>query len=112
MALLYADEDFDYTVVEPLRRLGHDVLRVQEAGRCGGDDAQVLADATTAGRAVLTHNRWDFVRLHRRVPNHAGIISCTRDEDKDALAARIDQAIASSGSLAGQHIRINRPAGP
>jgi Domain of unknown function (DUF5615) len=68
MAALYADEDFDYEIVEALRRLGHAVLTVQVAGRCGGDDGQVLADATAAGRTVLTHNRWDFERLHRRNP--------------------------------------------
>lgn len=50
MASLYADEDFDYTVVERLRRMGHDVLTVQEAGRRGGTDAQVLAEATTDHR--------------------------------------------------------------
>ncbi len=112
MASLYADEDFDYFVVESLRRLGHNVLTVPEAGRAGSNDAQVLADGTAAGRAVLTHNRWDFERLHRRNPAHAGIISCTRDEDADALASRIDQAIAAEGDLAGKHVRINLPANP
>jgi len=112
MAFLYADEDFDHEVVEALRRLGHDVVTVQEAGRCGGDDPQVLADATVDGRAVLTHNRWDFERLHRKNRNHAGIISCTRDEDKDAVARRIDQAIAATGPLVGNHIRVNKPAKP
>lgn len=99
MALLYADEDFHYEVVEHLRRLGHDVLTVQEAGRAGGSDAQVVADATQAGRAVLTYNRRHFRRLHRQQPNHAGIISCTRDDDDlDALATRVDQAIAAAGA--------------
>jgi hypothetical protein len=37
MALLYADEDFHYAVVERLRHLGHDVRTVQEAGRKGGE---------------------------------------------------------------------------
>src|SRR5579862_5457357 len=110
MARLYADEDFDYAVVESLRRLGHDVLTVQEAGRRRGSDAQVLADAAAAGRAVLTHNRWHFDRLHRQDPKHAGIISCTREDDKDALATRIDRAIASPP--AGQHIRVNRASVP
>ena len=43
MARLYADEDFPLPVVEELRRLGHDVLTVQEAGRAnqGIDDATV-----------------------------------------------------------------------
>ncbi len=46
MARLYADEDFPLPVVEELRRLGHDVRTVQEAGRAnqGIDDAEVLAD--------------------------------------------------------------------
>ncbi len=112
MALLYADEDFDFVVVGALRRIGHDVLTVQEAQRRGGSDAQVLADVTSAGRAVLTHNRWDFARLHRLNQAHAGIISCTRDDDADALAGRIDQAITAAGNLPGQHLRIDRHAMP
>lgn len=83
MASLYADEDFRYGVVERLRGLGYDVLTVQEAGRRGSSDTQVLADATAAGRAVLTHNRWHFERLHRHHPAHAGIISSTDDNDLD-----------------------------
>jgi len=109
MALLYADENFDYPVVEFLRLLGHDVLTVQEAGRVGGNDPQVLGDATTAGRAVVTFNRRHFERLHRQGVVHAGIVSCTWDSDRAALAARIDQAVAAAGSFAGKHLRVNRP---
>jgi Domain of unknown function (DUF5615) len=112
MALLYADEDFDYSVVESLRRMGHDVLTVQEAGRRGRGDDLVLADATAGGRAVLTHNRWDFDRLHRQNAVHGGIISCSRDDDADAMAGRIDQAIVGATVLAGQHIRVDRQAKP
>src|SRR5262249_4747120 len=112
MASLYADEDFRYGVVERLRLHGHDVLTVQEAGRRGASDQEVLADATAAGRTVLTLNRWHFKRLHRQDPNHAGIISCTDDKDVDALTARVHQAIASAGTLAGKHIRVNRPSVP
>jgi hypothetical protein len=108
MARLYADENFSYPVVERLRALGHDVLTVQEAGQRGGDDARVLTDATAASRAVLTFDRRDFQRLHLSNPAHAGIVSCTRD-DPDALATRIDQAVTAADSLAGQHLRINRP---
>ena len=112
MARLYADEDFHFGVVERLRQLGHDVVTVQGAGRSGRKDPQVLADATTDNRAVLTFNRRDFARLHRQSPAHAGIISCTRDDELDALAARIDQTIAATGSLTGQHVRVNRPPPP
>jgi hypothetical protein len=109
MARFYADENFHYGVVERLRALGHEVLTVQEAGECGGDDPRVLARATAEGRAVLTFDRPDFKRLHRTTPAHAGIVSCTPDNDVDALAARIDQAVAAAGPLAGQHIRVNLP---
>ncbi|HJZ93072.1 MAG TPA: DUF5615 family PIN-like protein [Gemmataceae bacterium] len=67
MALIYADENFDYLVVERLRVLGHDVLTVQEAGEQGRDDARVLERATSEGRCVLTFDRMDFKRLHRHI---------------------------------------------
>jgi len=108
MARFYADENFDYRVTLRLRALAHDVLTVQEAGERGWDDARVLAYATAAGRAVLTFDRRDFERLHRRSTAHAGIVSCTRD-DADALAPRIDSVVAAAASLAGQHVRVNRP---
>jgi predicted nuclease of predicted toxin-antitoxin system len=108
MAHFYADENFSLRVVERLRALGYDVLTVQEAGESGGDDARVLAYATAAGRSVLTFDRLDYERLHRAASAHAGIVSCTFDKP-DALAARIDQAVTSAPSVAGQHIRVNRP---
>jgi hypothetical protein len=48
---------FPFPAVEELRRLGHDVRTVQEAGRSGQgiDDEEVLADATADQRTVLTH---------------------------------------------------------
>jgi hypothetical protein len=84
-------------------------VTVQEAGRASGSDAQVLADATVAGRAVLTFNRRHFERLHRQSAAHAGIISCTWDQDHAALAARVDATITAAGSLLGKHLRVNRP---
>src|SRR5215471_18343850 len=77
MAMLYADEDFSYPVVQRLRQLGHDILTAYEAGQAdqGITDAAVVAFATTDGRAVLTFNRRHFIRLHTEVRSHAGIIS-------------------------------------
>ena len=46
MARIYADENFDYSIMERLRALGHDVLMVREAGERGGDGTRVLARAT------------------------------------------------------------------
>lgn len=117
MALLYADENFDYPVVAQLRSLGHDVLTAQQAGQAqqGIPDPQVLAFAATLGRAVLTFNRRHFVRLHQRTisgGSHAGIIVCTKDNDVVALAQRIHQAIVSLPSLTNRLVRIRKPPGP
>lgn len=112
MARLYADEQYPYPVVEYLRVLGHDVLTVQEARKANQKipDADVLTFATSEKRAVLTQNRKDFFRLHRTQPNHAGIIACTNDRDWEALAKRIDAAIATEESLDGKLIRVVRPS--
>ena len=111
MALLYADEGFPKVVTGLLRQLGHDVLTVQEAGQANQriPDDEVLAFATIRGRAVLTVNRDDFIRLHRLSPNHAGIIVCTENLDRQQLATQIHEAIAAEVSLFGKLIRINRP---
>jgi predicted nuclease of predicted toxin-antitoxin system len=110
MADLSANENFPRPVVESLRRLGHDVLTSLEAGTANQriPDLQVLAFAAQASRAVLTHNRLDFKRLHRRTPRHAGIIICTEDRDFAALARRIHQRIQAQSSSAGQLISVTR----
>ena len=114
MARLYADEQYPYPVVEYLRAMGHDVLTVQEAGRSNQKvpDSEVLAFATRDRRAVITQNRKDFIQLHRDQPHHAGIIACTNDRNWEALANRIDAAIAAEDSLIGKLIRVVRPAAP
>lgn len=111
MARLYADEQFPFPVVEILRSLGHEVLTAQEAGKAnqGIPDPEVLTFATINDRALLTQNRKDFIRLHRSNLDHAGIIACTNDRDWQALANRIDAAIAQASFLQGKLIRIVRP---
>jgi hypothetical protein len=66
VARLYANENFPLPVVETLRRLGHDVLTIQDTGRAEQTmpDAEVLAEAGGDQRAILTLNRKHFVRLH------------------------------------------------
>ena len=112
MASLYGDEDFSHPVAQELHNLGHDVLTASEAGQAnrGVSDDAVVAFATSCGRAVLTFNRRDFIKVHRRNPSHAGIIVCTRDDDVVALAARIDAALGRDVSLRDSLIRIYRPS--
>jgi predicted nuclease of predicted toxin-antitoxin system len=101
MPLLYADENFDFPVVQELRDLGVNVLTAQEAGQAnrGIPDPDVLAYAISQGRALVTLNRRHFIRLHLQVVHHHGIIVCTRDDDSLALANRIHQAIVNLISL-------------
>jgi len=112
MARLYADEDFDRNAVDELRRLGHDVLTIQEAGQANQrtPDEQVLAFASSASRAVVTFNRRHFIALHNDGRQHSGIVVCTRDPDAVALAQRIDTEVSQTGSLERQLLRITRPA--
>ncbi len=105
---LYADEDFTFAAVEELRRVGYDVLTAQEDGRRGTPDLDVLARAHALGRAVLTHNRRHFERLHNQGQPHSGILSAKQDPKKHvALAGRIAAALA--GRAPGRWcIRVNR----
>lgn len=113
MARLFADENFSLPTVEELRRLGHDVVTVQDAG--GGEqswpDPEILERATRDDRAVLTLNRKHFIRLHREHPEHEGIVVCTVDFDFAGQAARIHAALGEARSLTGALIRVNRPPG-
>ncbi len=111
MASFYANENFPRRTVEALRTLGHDVLTTQEAGNAGQaiPDHDVLDFATRAGRAVLTLNRRDFIRLHKRGISHAGIVVCTEHTDTAAQAARVHDSVTSLSSLAGQLVRVNQP---
>jgi len=108
---LYANENFPFRVVGALRSLGHDVLTVAEAGLAGRSvpDEEVLAFASREERALLTLNRRDFIRLHGRSSEHAGIIVCTLDADSEGQAQRIHEAILGSVELRGKLIRVNRP---
>jgi uncharacterized protein (DUF433 family) len=103
----YADEDFAYPVVEKLRRLGHDVLTVQEDGKQGTSDRVVLTIAHSCNRVVLTYNRRHFEKLHRSDQPHSGIVSCTHDIDFPAQAAWIHDAVIKL-SVGRWWLRVNR----
>jgi len=109
MAAFYADENFSCDVVEALRGLGHDVLTALEAGQANQriPDEAVLEFATQMTRCILTHDRWDFGRLHQRV-EHAGIVLCTLDPEPERQAASIDASVRRTPSLAGVLLRVTR----
>jgi Domain of unknown function (DUF5615) len=110
VARLLADENVPLAVVEALRSHGHDVVTLvgKDLGS-GLSDADLLARARADGRAVLTLNRRDFIRLHREQSDHAGIIACTFDPDFVGQAHRIHAALPADDVLQGILVRVNRP---
>jgi predicted nuclease of predicted toxin-antitoxin system len=111
MARLYSNENFPLPVVKELRRLGHDVVTIQETGKASQEfpDEAVLSYASADNRTVLTINRRHFIRLHKASSEHKGIIVCTADLDFTGQANRIHKAIESLDTLAGKLVRVNRP---
>jgi hypothetical protein len=111
MAALYTNENFPLPAVLELRRLGHDVLTIQETGRADRatpDDA-VLEFASEQRRVLITLNRRHFIRLHNAGQPHAGIVVCTFDQDFEALAQRVHEAITAEPDIVGKLMRVNRP---
>jgi predicted nuclease of predicted toxin-antitoxin system len=110
IARLYSNENFPLPVVIALRGFGHDVLTSHDAGKANEaiPDDEVLRFAIREHRAVITHNRQDFIRLHLRNPDHCGIIVCTGNPDFPALASKIHARLQDMDSIQGELLRINR----
>jgi predicted nuclease of predicted toxin-antitoxin system len=111
MLRLYADEQFPLPAVKRLREKGYDILTVQDAGNDnqGIPDEDVLSFATSQDRAVITQNRKDFIRFHKKGLEHAGIVACSKNLNWDEFAVEIDRALATKDSIVGEVIRVNRP---
>ena len=110
MALFYTNENFPLKVIQYLREMGHDVLTSQEAGNANQriPDEDVLAYAAKAGRILLTLNRRDFIALHGKTTNHAGIIVCTQNTDLREQSEQIDAAVRETSDFTSKLVRINR----
>jgi predicted nuclease of predicted toxin-antitoxin system len=110
MASFYTNENFPIKVAQYLREMGHDVLTSHEAGKANQriPDEEVLAFAAEAGRILLTINRWDFIVLHSKSTQHAGIIVCTQNPDLRQQAEQIHKAVIEANNMKGVLIRINR----
>jgi Domain of unknown function (DUF5615) len=76
---LLLDEMFTDDIAQQLRTKGYDVLPVvADPALVGLPDDQILAYATTEGRALVTANSRDFIPLDTRYraadQSHAGLI--------------------------------------
>lgn len=75
---LYLDEDVDISLSIALKQKGIDVLTTQESGHARLSDIEQLEFAVSKKRAILTHNKRDFILLHKKYliegKEHYGII--------------------------------------
>jgi predicted nuclease of predicted toxin-antitoxin system len=110
MASFYTNENFPVRIAQYLREMGHDVLTSYEAGKANQriPDDEVLDFAAKAGRIVLTLNRRDFIVIHEKAPDHAGIIVCTQNSNSREQAAQIDSVVQEMEDLRGKLLRVNR----
>lgn len=78
---LHLNEHFSHRMAVQLRKRGFDVTSSQECGMLTEPDDVQLAHATANGRAILSFNIKDFVRLHKQYMTegreHWGIILST-----------------------------------
>ena len=86
---LLLDEDVWQGLAAALREAGYDAVSVTEVGSKGLSDEEILAEATAAGCAVLSHNIQHFAPLaeacfFQNIP-HAGIIVARQFEKGELL---------------------------
>ena len=80
---LYLDEDVAVQLATALRQRGIDALTTRDAGMAHASDTQQVAFAASQRRAILTHNKRDFILIHRTYveqgDEHSGIIVADHD---------------------------------
>lgn len=68
-----ADEHIELSIVSGLKLLGIDAISINEAGKRQSDDEEILGFAKERDRVIITRDS-DFVKLHRKGAEHAGIV--------------------------------------
>ena len=72
---LYLDEHVPLSIALGLRRRHIDITTTVAAGLGSASDQEQLQYAAGQGRVLFTHDA-DFLRLHKRGVQHAGIVYC------------------------------------
>ncbi len=90
---IYFDENVTLELARILTRRGFDVLTARDAGMLGRSDADQLEFAISQERAIVTHNRDDFLDLNSRYlsenKRHFGIIILRRREPVGEMLNRL-----------------------
>ncbi len=74
----YLDENVDVAFARALTSRNIDTLTTQDAGRIGATDIQQIEFAIKTKRTFFTHNKGDFIIIHKQLisenKEHYGII--------------------------------------
>ena len=114
LKLLIDEDSLAKPLVKNLRKVGHDVVTVNEIGLSSQTDLVVLNYARENNRILLTHNCQDFEVLHQENSNHQGILAIYRDADssknmsRQAIVRAIANLEAANIPLANQFISLNQ----
>jgi len=96
-----------------LEAAGRQVRTPFEAGIPGRPDDVHLRYAAEHGLALLTYNADDFLNLHERYPEHAGVLVVYRDADVTKnmsytnIVRAIENLIASGAPIKGRSYVLN-----
>jgi len=111
MVSILLDENIPKTVQQSLQSAGYDTVRLKNKGI---SDSEVLADAKSQNRTVLTFDR-DFANTVRYPPqDYSGIIvmrrkSCTMTtSDVEILIKRLLEHLMATRSMIGQLFVVER----
>lgn len=97
---LLLDEMWPGSVAEQLRQRGHDVVAVVERPDLRGQpDDVVFATAQVEGRAVVTENVSDFLRLAAGASHHAGLVLTSNRRFPRGDARTIGRLVAALEAL-------------
>ena len=98
-----ADEHIELSIVTGLKLLGIDVISINEAGKRGSDDEEILSFARKNDRVVITRDS-DFLKLHSKGIEHAGIVFVQKFLEIGKVIGEIEKV---SMIFEPEHIRNN-----
>lgn len=90
---LYLDEDVSPVIGRILRGHGFDAIATSEIRLLASSDKKQLQYASSHKRTLVTHNKVDFLMLHKQYlsegKRHCGIILTARRRDNYEVARRL-----------------------
>ena len=105
---LYLDEDITPLLARLMRERGHDVISCRDIGATGIPDDDQLDRATELGRAILSSNYGDFIRLSRECVRdgraHGGIIVSYHQIDIDTISGDVELVSRFMTEVDGDHL--------